>query len=86
MVQMLYQQNPTGGAITIVNVTHDGNGIGSRCKSLVQVFLKYEGERGAFLKLTRTDGGEILLDDITGTSTVDYGVFKPNGRMAGSNS
>ena len=65
----------TGGAITIVNVTNDGNGSPVAGASSGTGFPLSTGY-GAFLKLTRTDGGEILLDDITGTPTVDYGVSK----------
>ena len=73
----------TGGAITIVNVTNDGNGSPVAGASSGTGFpLSTSASSGAFLKLTRTDGGEILLDDITGTPTVDYGVFSVhNGRM-----
>ena len=73
----------TGGAITIVNVTNDGNGSPVAGPSSGTGWTLSTGaSSGSFLKLTRTDGGEILLDDITGTPTVDYGIFSVhNGRM-----
>ena len=74
--------NSTGGAITIVNVTNDGQGNPVAGPSSGTGWdLSTSASSGSFIKLQRTDGGEILLDDITGTPTVDYGIYSVhNGR------
>jgi len=73
----------TGGAITIVNVTNDGSGnpvAGASSGTGWQ--LSTSASSGSFLKLTRSDGGEILLDDTTGTPAVDFGIHSVhNGRL-----
>ena len=74
--------NSTGGTITIVNVTNDGNGSpvagassGSGWK------LSTAASSGNFIKLARADGGEILLDETTGTPLNSLGLFSVhNGR------
>jgi hypothetical protein len=73
----------TGQAITITNVANDGNGNpfagASSCSGLV---LSTPASTSSYLKLTRTDGGEILVDDILGSSTIDCGIFSVhNGRL-----
>jgi len=72
-----------GNAITIVNVTNDGSGNPVAGPSSGTGWaLSTSASTGSFLKLTRSDGGEILLDDITGTPTVDFGIFSVhNGRL-----
>ncbi len=74
--------NATGGAITIVNVTNDGNGSPvAGANSGTGWELSTGASSGAFLKLTRSDGGEILLDQTTGTPLNTFGIFSVhNGR------
>ena len=72
----------TGGSITIVNVTNDGSGNPvAGANSGTGWELSTSASTGVFLKITRTDGGEILLDDLTNTPTASYGIFSVhNGR------
>jgi len=72
----------TGGAITIVNVQNDGNGSPVAGPSSGTGFALSTGaSSGAFLKISRTDGGEILLDETNGTPLNSLGVFSVhNGR------
>ena len=72
----------TGGSITIVNVTNDGNGtVVAGPSSGTGWALSTGASSGSFIKLTRSDGGEILLDETTGTPLNDLGVFSVhNGR------
>ena len=72
----------TGGAITIVNVTNDGNGTAvAGTSSGTGWELSTGASSGAFIKLARTDGGEILLDETTGTPLNSLGLFSVhNGR------
>ena len=74
--------NSTGGAITIVNIANDGQGNPvAGTSSGTGWALSTGASSGAFIKLSRADGGEILLDDITGTPLADLGVFSVhNGR------
>ncbi len=74
--------NSTGGAITIVNVQNDGNGSPvAGAGSGTGWSLSTGASSGVKLKLARADGGEILIDDTTGTPSVSYGVFSVhNGR------
>ena len=74
--------NSTGGAITIVNVTNDGNGTVVAGPSSGTGFkLSTGASSGAFIKLTRSDGGEILLDETTGNPLVNLGLYSVhNGR------
>ena len=72
-----------GQAITIVNVANDGNGNpfagASSCSGLQ---LTTNASTSSYLKLERADGGEILIDDITGTPSTDCGIFSVhNGRL-----
>ena len=72
----------TGGSITIVNVTNDGNGTVVAGPSSGTGFeLSTGASSGNFIKLTRADGGEILLDETTGTPLTSLGLFSVhNGR------
>ena len=72
----------TGGAITIVNVTNDGNGTAVAGPSSGTGFeLSTGASSGNFIKLTRADGGEILLDETTGTPLNALGLYSVhNGR------
>ena len=74
--------NSTGGTITIVNVTVDGNGSNVAGPSSGTGWALSTGaSSGAFLKLSRADGGEILLDDATGTPLTSLGIYSVhNGR------
>jgi hypothetical protein len=74
--------NSTGGTITIVNVSNDNQGnpvagasSGSGWK------LSTAASSGNYIKLTRADGGEILLDQTTGTPMTALGIYSVhNGR------
>ena len=72
----------TGGSITIVNVTNDGSGNPvAGANSGTGWNLSTSASTGSSLKLTRTDGGEILLDELTGTPLTSLGIFSVhNGR------
>ena len=71
-----------GNAITIVNVTNDGQGNPvAGASSGTGWPLSTGASSGAYIKLTRADGGEILLDQTTGTPLNALGVFSVhNGR------
>ncbi len=71
-----------GNAITIVNVTNDGNGSPvAGASSGTGWPLSTSASTGAYIKLARADGGEILLDQTTGTPLNSLGVFSVhNGR------
>ena len=66
-----------------MNVSNDGNGTAVAGPSSGTGFALSTGaSSGAFLKLTRTDGGEILLDETTGTPLNALGIFSVhNGRQ-----
>jgi hypothetical protein len=72
----------SGGAITIVNVGNDTNGHPfAGASSLSGVALSTAGSTSKYLKLTRTDGGEILVDQTNGTPATALGIFSVhNGR------
>ena len=74
--------NSSGGAITIVNTGNDGQGNPvAGASSGTGWPLSTGASSGAFIKLTRTDGGEILLDETTGTPLNDLGIYSVhNGR------
>ena len=74
--------NSTGGAITIVNTANDGQGNPvAGASSGTGWPLSTGASSGASLKLTRSDGGEILLDQTTGTPLTTLGIFSVhNGR------
>ena len=74
--------NSTGGTITIVNTANDGQGNPVAGPSSGTGWeLSTGASSGAFIKLTRADGGEILLDETTGTPLNDLGLFSVhNGR------
>tara|TARA_B100001123_G_scaffold263587_1_gene293476 strand:+ start:456 stop:2432 length:1977 start_codon:yes stop_codon:yes gene_type:complete len=71
-----------GNAITIVNVQNDGQGNPVAGPSSGTGWeLSTSASSGAYIKLTRSDGGEILLDETTGTPLNDLGLFSVhNGR------
>ena len=74
-----------GSAITIANVTADANGSNfAGMNSISSLALSYPGATGvAVLQLRREDGGEIILKDITGSATGDYGLISGhNGSYA----
>ena len=75
--------NSTGGAITLVNVTNDGNGTAvAGASSGTGWNLSTAASTAKYVKLARADGGEILLDDITGATTTNMGIFSVhNGRV-----
>jgi hypothetical protein len=65
-----------GNAFTIVNGTADSNGNDfAGTGSVSSLGTSYSAASGATLKLTRTDGGEIILFDKVGTPTLDFGVM-----------
>ena len=72
----------TGGSITIVNTVNDGSGNPvAGPNSGTGWNLSTSASTGSSLKLTRTDGGEILLDETTGTPLTSLGIFSVhNGR------
>ena len=77
-----YFINTTGGAITIVNTANDGQGNPVAGPSSGTGWALSTGaSSGNFIKLTRSDGGEILLDETTGNPLVDLGLYSVhNGR------
>ena len=65
-----------GNAFTLVNGTADSNGNDFAGNgSIASLGTSYSAASGATLKLTRADGGEIILTDKVGTPTVDYGIM-----------
>tara|TARA_Y100000389_G_scaffold202697_1_gene248811 strand:+ start:1998 stop:4025 length:2028 start_codon:yes stop_codon:yes gene_type:complete len=65
-----------GNAFTIVNGTSDANGNDfAGTASIASLGTSYNAASGATLKLTRSDGGEIILTDKVGTPTVDFGIM-----------
>jgi hypothetical protein len=72
----------TGGSITIANVTNDGSGNPVAGPSSGTGWdLSTSASTGSFIKLARADGGEILLDQTTGTPLNSLGIFSVhNGR------
>jgi len=74
--------NSTGGTITIVNVANDGQGNPVAGASSGSGWALSTGaSSGNFIKLTRSDGGEILLDETTGNPLTDLGLYSVhNGR------
>ena len=65
-----------GNAFTIVNGTSDSNGNDfAGTASIASLGTSYAAASGATLKLTRSDGGEIILTDKVGTPTVDFGIM-----------
>lgn len=74
-----------GGTITIVNVTNDAQGNPfAGMNSITSMNTSYPGATGVYvLKLSRTDGGEIILRDKTGSATTDFGILSGhNGSYA----
>lgn len=65
-----------GTAFTIVNGTSDSNGNAfAGNSSIASLGTSYSAATGSTLKLTRDDGGEIILTDKVGTPTVDFGIM-----------
>jgi hypothetical protein len=66
-----------GNAFTIVNGTSDTNGNDfAGNNSIASLGTSYSGNTGQnVLELSRSDGGEIILYDKTGTPTIDYGIM-----------
>jgi len=65
-----------GNAFTIVNGTSDTNGNDFAGNgSIASLGTSYSAASGATLKLTRSDGGEIIIRDKVGTPTVDFGIM-----------
>jgi len=74
-----------GGAINIVNVSNDAQGNPfSGMNSCTSLNTTYPGATGVYvLKLSREDGGEIYVRDITGSATTDFGILSGhNGSYA----
>ena len=73
LLQITHSQ---GTAFTIVNGTADSNGNDFAGNgSVASLGTSYSAASGATLKLTRSDGGEIILFDKVGTPSIDYGVM-----------
>ena len=65
-----------GNAFTIANGTSDSNGNDfAGTGSIASLGTSYSAATGATLKLTRDDGGEIILTDKVGTPTLDFGIM-----------
>ena len=65
-----------GNAFTIVNGTSDTNGNDfAGTGSIASLGTSYSAASGATLKLTRDDGGEIILKDLVGTPMIDFGIM-----------
>jgi len=65
-----------GNAFTIVNGTSDSNGNDFAGNgSIASLGTSYSAASGASLKLTRSDGGEIIIRDKVGTPTIDFGIM-----------
>ena len=79
----LFITETTGGSITIVNVNDDTNAnIFAGANSSSGVPLSSAATTDTFLELTRADGGEIIVQDQTGTPVADFGLVSvQNGRL-----
>lgn len=79
----LYITNTAGGAITIVNITNDTNGVPwAGPSSSTGIPLSTSASTQSFLKLTRADGGPIILQNGTGTPIEDFGLVSvENGKL-----
>lgn len=72
----LYLTETTGAAITITNVSNDTNGNGfAGSSSISGLNASYAASTGSNLLLTRTDGGEIIVRNINGTPSEDFGLI-----------
>lgn len=72
----LYLTETTGNAITIVNTSNDTNGNGfAGTSSISGLNASYAGSTGKNLLLTRADGGEVIIRNITGTPSEDFGLI-----------
>jgi|TARA_B110000037_G_scaffold52402_1_gene64374 hypothetical protein len=73
LLQITHSQ---GTAFTIVNGTADQNGNDfAGTGSVASVGTSYSAASGSTLKLSRADGGEIILFDKQGTPTLDFGIM-----------
>lgn len=72
----LYLTETTGSSITIVNTSNDTNGNGfAGASSISGLNASYAASTGKNLLLTRADGGEIIIRNITGTPSEDFGLI-----------
>jgi hypothetical protein len=74
-----------GGGITIANVSNDAQGNPfAGMNSITSLNTSYAGATGVYvLQLRRNDGGEIILRDIVGSATTDFGILSGhNGSYA----
>lgn len=75
--------NTAGGAITIVNVNNDRDGTPfAGPASASGLALNTVASTDSLIKLTRNDGGGIILVDVTGAPRLDLGIVSAqNGRL-----
>lgn len=72
----LYIVETQGGSITIVNQSNDVNGNPfAGANSISALSTSYPASSGKNLLLTRTDGGEIILNNVVGTPCEDFGII-----------
>lgn len=72
----LYLTETTGANITITNVTNDtNNNVFAGPSSISGLNTSYAASTGTNLLLTRADGGEIIVRNITGTPSEDFGLI-----------
>jgi len=73
---LLVIEERLGGPVTLTNITNDLNNnpfVGTN--SVISMGTSYTGQAGnQVLELRRDDGGEIIIKDITGTPSFDFGV------------
>lgn len=71
----LYITETQGGSITIVNLTNDTNGNPFAGPSSISgLATSYAASTSKSLLLTREDGGEIIVSNVTGTPCEDFGI------------
>lgn len=71
----LYITETQGGSITIVNLTNDTNGNSFAGPSSISgLATSYAASTAKSLLLTRPDGGEIIVSNVTGTACEDFGI------------
>ena len=70
-------QELQGSAITIVNATNDAQGNPfAGMNSLSSLDTSYPGATGVYvLELRRADGGEMIMKDVIGSATTDFGIM-----------
>ena len=72
----LYLTETTGNAITIANTSNDTNGNGFAGPSSISgLDASYAASTGKNLLLTRSDGGEVIIRNITSTPSEDFGLI-----------